>query len=629
MLAYFPSIYKDELIYSLLSRYHYRSGNDNGRNSIKDIFGVNKLYIIPDLTSNIGDLTYKLSHFTEVDIDKWISNHTLYNYYTNFISSEIKLLVKQYMIDGSGENKIHYLTGQVATTIKEPIFFRYCPDCIRLDIKSYGETYWRTYHQLPSVFVCLEHECLLKDSLINIRQDITKFDLPSIEKSSIDTHENNEILNLNFDLVYKMATESYRITNQNYEFDLVKLLNIYRNILRDKGYMKPSGSINQIKLREDFISFFGIKFLNVMQSIPSGIEGQCWLKAITRKHRKSFHPIRHLLFIQFLGESVDTISDYANMENAPFGQGPYLCLNIVAKHYLNPVITDLKVTTCNDTKRPVGTFTCSCGFVYSRRGPDLIPEDSRKIGRIKAFGAVWLEKLDSLINKETLSYRAIARILNVDTNTIIKYSNKQVREVIVTQTSIKNEEKIEWLAMVRNNPNQSRSELRKKNPSLYMRLYRSDREWLLQHSPNKAKIQSENKRVNWEERDLRILEEVKNAVKEINNSVKPVRITLSKIGRIIKQLPLLERKLKKLPHTEKFILSVTETVEEFQERRIQWAVEQLEKEDLSPWKIRRKAGLKDSFYEKWNGKIENYIDIKLSYTDNKTVMNKRMDSHYN
>lgn len=140
-----------------------------------------------------------------------------------------------------------------------------------------------------------------------------------------------------------------------------------------------------------------------MQSLPSGVDGECWLRAITRKQRKSFHPVSHLLIIHFLGESVDTIYVHHNTAYNPFGIGPFLCLNAAAEHYLKPVITDLKVTTCSDTKKPVGTFHCLCGFVYSRRGPDVTTEDKLKIGRIKEFGDTWFEKLDHLINQEKLS----------------------------------------------------------------------------------------------------------------------------------------------------------------------------------------------------------------------------------
>lgn len=542
MLSFFPKIYKDELLFSVLSRYHRQSGNITIKQTTEDLFGKKKIYIIPDLTTELELLIIRISHFEKIEIDSWIDNHSLYNYYTNFSSEIVKQRVKDYMIKGNGENKIHYLTGQVASTVKEPIYFKYCPKCLQNDYEKYGETYWRTYHQLPSVFICIEHSQLLENSSIYFRQENPLSAHPCMENCfNVVNERETDLTKLNLALLLNVAEESYKIAIRNYHFSQVKLLEIYRYHLKEKGYMRGNGRINQIKLREDFNKFYGIVFLKLMQSFPSGVDGECWLRAITRKHRKVFHPIRHILLIHFIGESVDTIYQYNDKSYNPFGDGPHLCLNAAAKHYLKPVITDLRVTTCCDTKRPVGTFYCSCGFVYSRRGPDKTQEDKKKIGRIKQFGDIWLKELNYLINEEKLSFRACAKKLKVDTKTVIKYANKD--------SVVKNEKKENqnqgirnlWLELISEFPKYSRTELRKINPSLYMRLYRNDKEWLFKNSPEKVNKKINNQRVNWHVRDLQILEEVQDAFNELENSVKPIRITISKLGKLIKRSSLLEK----------------------------------------------------------------------------------------
>ncbi|MGA7936876.1 MAG: TnsD family Tn7-like transposition protein [Kovacikia sp.] len=35
-------------------------------------------------------------------------------------------------------------------------------------------------------------------------------------------------------------------------------------------------------------------------------------------------------------------------------------------------------------EKTCGTFTCSCGFIYCRTGPDRTEEDARRIAKIKA-----------------------------------------------------------------------------------------------------------------------------------------------------------------------------------------------------------------------------------------------------
>lgn len=578
MLVFFPSMYKDELLYSALARYHKRSGNLNNKDSALDLFGKKKAYIIPDLTTDLERLFNRVKPFTNSSINEWINYHTLYNYYTNFNSKEIKQNVRDKMLNGSSNNSLHYSTGQVAGTVKEPMYFRYCPNCLEEDIQMYGETYWRTYHQLPSVFICLKHSVLLEDSSILIRQGNSSFFYPNIE-NCLKNKNKSDFSKIDIELLQLLATESYKITKKNYEFDQLNLLEIYHFLLQRKGYVKSNGTIDQRRLEEDFNQKFKPSFLKLMQSIPSGVDGNCWLRAITRKHRKSYHPVRHLLFIHFLGESVDTIDQYANNFYRPFGERPYLCLNPAANHYLQPVITNLKITRCSDTKRPVGTFSCTCGFVYSRRGPDKTEEDKTKIGRIKILGDVWLNKLNQMIEKEGLSYSECSRILKVDKNTIIKYSSQTNRNPINKKDNIKCVSKQQWLDLIKQYPTVSRTNLRKKNPALYMRIYRNDKEWLKKHPPFAKKNVVTNKRVDWVKRDLKILDEVKKVVEDLGAREKPVRITLSSIGKAIKQLSLLEQKADKLPLTIAYIDSVKESVTDFQKRRIDWSVRQLRDEE--------------------------------------------------
>jgi hypothetical protein len=595
MLAFFPSIHKDELLYSALSRYHNRSGNLNNKDSAFDLFGKRKAYIIPDLPTDLEILFSKVKHFTNSCIDDWINYQTLYNYYTNFNLKEIKKSVRNRMLNSNGNNSMHYSTGQIAGVVKEPMYFRYCPKCLVEDYNIHGETYWRTYHQLPSVYTCLEHFVLLEESSVLMRQGNSSFFYPNVENCSMNKHD-YDFSKIDIELLHHFTAESYKLNSKDYEFEQLNLLEIYHYLLRREGYVKSSGTIDQRRLEEDFIKKYKTDFLMLMQSIPSGVDDSCWLRAISRKHRKAFHPIRHLLLIHFLGESVDTINQYANKVYCPFGEGPYLCLNPAAKHYLKPVITNLKVTWCSDTKSPVGTFSCICGFVYSRRGPDITSDDKYKIGRIKIFGDTWLEKLNHLIEKEKLSYRAISRILKVDTNTVIKYSKiRNSKFEIITQNN-NSDLKQQWLELMRKYPTLSKTELRKKNPSLYMRIYKNDKEWLKENSPIIKRSIATNKRVDWEERDLQLLCEVKRVVEDLSTREKPVRVTVSSIGKAINQKSLLEKKADKLPLTIAYINTVKESVTDFQKRRIKWAVKDLEDEEIEVWKIIRKAGIREYFY---------------------------------
>ena len=57
-------------------------------------------------------------------------------------------------------------------------------------------------------------------------------------------------------------------------------------------------------------------------------------------------------------------------DEGPFGKGPWPCLNKAADHYKQPVIQHVNITRDYKSSAPIGTFECSCKFVYARKGPD-------------------------------------------------------------------------------------------------------------------------------------------------------------------------------------------------------------------------------------------------------------------
>ncbi|KRG13977.1 Tn7-like transposition protein D [Virgibacillus soli] len=607
MLTYFPSFYEGELLYSVIARYHIHSGNINFRETTKDLFGKAKTYIIPDLTTDLEVLYSKTQHFGISDVNNWIDKHTLYNYYTNFNSINTKSIVRKRMLVNNESTGIHCVTGQLASTVKEPTYFRNCPDCTKEDMRIYGETYWRAYHQLPSVMVCLKHSVLLQDSSILFRQMSSSIAIATEENYA--KMDYNHLSNIDIAWLHTFAEESYKILVKEYSFEPTKLEEIYHYLLKDKGYMSIKGKVDQKRLARDFLSTYGTNVLNLMQSTPGDNDGNCWLRSITRKHRSSFHSIRHLLLIHFLGESVDTIYQYINKTYNPFDEEPYLCLNPAADHYLSPVIKNIKIKNCHRTNKIIGTFYCSCGFIYTRKGPDTTPEDRVKLGRVIEFGDVWKKKLHCMIHEEKRSYQACSSFFKVGINTISKYALNV--ECIDREKNRKketvNQIKSQWLFLMKHNPGISKTELRKMEPAIYMRLYRDDRKWLDNNSPigiRKVKICN---RVNWKERDLNILSEVKDAVKALLTCDKPVRLTIGSIGKAINRLSLLEKNSEKLPLTMEFILIHLESVTDFQKRRIQWVVEQLENDELVEWKIKRLAGLNPKFYKDMEGEIERFI----------------------
>lgn len=85
----------------------------------------------------------------------------------------------------------------------------------------------------------------------------------------------------------------------------------------------------------------------------------------------------------------------------------------------------------------------------------------------------------------------------------------------------------------------------------------------------KRKINYSEKRVDWNNRDKKLLKEVKQVLLNWDSKgEKLIRITTTSTGNKLNKLSLIQKHLNKMPKTPNLILASTETAEEFQLRRL-------------------------------------------------------------
>lgn len=592
MIGFIPKLYPDELLYSFIARYHSHSLNKCTKYTFEELFGRKAYFAVPDLPINLKELSNELNLFLKIDVHQLMKKHTMLNYYINFIPENKKSFVKDAMITGDRKGAVHMMTGIMASKVKEKKYLLFCSNCAEEDSSRYGEIYIRLNHQLPGVYVCIKHRVILDESSYSYRSKRKDLKFPKIEstfRKAIDQCNGST-----FQTLLVIANESANLTINDYHFNFVELQKIYKALLIRKGFMSSRGIVFQKTLAAEFINFYGQELLSILQSNVDYDKESCWLKAITRKHRKVFHPVRHILLIYFLGETVGTLNK-VNREDNPFGHGPYLCLNKAAQHYGEKVIPQVTITFCSKTKLPIGSFKCVCGFHYTRKGSENEIRDEYKLSRVKEFGEVWIAKVLDLIHNKKYSFRATAKALSADTCTVIKYSkNLTLKVSTVNKTdTVLFLKKNEWLSLAKENPNLSITQLRKLNGSLYLFLYRKDKEWLKDHSP-RVKRKVINNRVDWYQRDRFIRDEIEKVILQIMNQAPPIRITISRIGTEIGQRDLLQKHLNKLPMSKMLLSNRIEDKQTFQIRRVQYILRNLKngKSEIRDWKVIRLAGLK-------------------------------------
>ena len=358
MLGFFPTLYPGELLYSGIARYQIRSGNLSPKSNIEELFNSRTITATADLPCGLDNLVQNLPSYSPITVESLIQNHTLYPFYAPFLPPKRAREIKDSMKSDRGGN-IHTLAGIMASSIYTPNYFRFCPDCLQQDLNKYGETYWHRLHQIQGVIFCPVHHIPLPNSQIPI-QGMNKNQYEAATKSNCQIRESEVNYSQTvIEQLINLAQDIAGLLENIYPSRTLEwFTKRYQTLLVERGYANVSGRVRQEKLIDDFLYFYDTKFLEVIDSTVAYEDKSNWLSQIVRKHRKVFHPIRHLLMIRFLTDSIDTFFQN-NKQYRPFGRSPWLCLNAAADHYLQPVITDLKVTPCLENKKPLGTFTCS------------------------------------------------------------------------------------------------------------------------------------------------------------------------------------------------------------------------------------------------------------------------------
>ncbi|MGG0293734.1 TnsD family Tn7-like transposition protein [Bacillus pacificus] len=264
---------------------------------------------------------------------------------------------------------------------------------------------------------------------------------------------------------------------------------------------------------------------------------------------------------------------------------------------------------------PIGTFNCSCGFIYARKGSDKLVDDLYRIGRIKAFGGVWKEKLKEINGEKRYSLREMARMLGVNPKTIKKYldSDTNMPNVVMNDSLSKLKLYRERLLQgIRNHPSYSRTQIRKHLPNEYMYLYRQDKRWLFEQLPAIQIRRNPTSTVEWKIRDQEYLFKMKELYKELIALDKPVRITTSLIGKRLGILSNLEKHLGKLPQTTKYLEEIFESTEQFQIRRCCKIIDHMlqEEQPVLLWKIQRLGAVKSHHYHNIKPYLEGYLQNK-------------------
>lgn len=300
-LSFFPSPYPGEWWYSVLCRYHVRTGNSKHQTTLQNLCGGKTSSAIGALYPN-STIYHILSKLPEglLDPSEVAENHTLFRYYSRFYS----LNEKKDMLNRIIKGEMAVITSIRKFADMAHWHPQYCPCCAEADREVYGEAYWHMVHQIPIIKVCPMHGCYLHqvDTIPLTHTDYSFYPLDSLLQKMPEKEEANGppwLLPLT-----KILSDYYSLP---LEASVSTSHNNLAIALSNQGYgviqgTSPYTILDAKKLYADMTDFYGLEFI---KSIFGGKDPFCHINRMSKWLIKT--PERYALLQCFAGVGAETV----------------------------------------------------------------------------------------------------------------------------------------------------------------------------------------------------------------------------------------------------------------------------------------------------------------------------------
>lgn len=604
MLGYFCAPYPDELLYSVCARLSDRVAFPCAQHTLVELFGTPNAMIGVDLPSYLQYFVRVIPHGHGYTTDQLIEQHTLLPFYEPFLDLSRSATIRERMKTG-GRHGFQFLLGSKGPNLNKPDWLRYCPRCVESDRNQYGECYWHRVHQIPGVLVCPDHGIWLENSTAPARGLRACHTFRSAEGSIVLQPPRRLAPDQpGSTAIAAFAKNAQWLIEHPQKADSAGVRRRYLALLAERGLATYRGQVSAQRLCHEFLTYYPNAVLERFEGHGGSLSDGRAVLALVHRYETQLSPIHHLLLIQFLGHTVESLFRLPS-EPQYFGNGPWPCLNRAARHYGERVIDRCEIQMSTADGRPVGVFRCRCGFGYSRVGPDWSPMMECHIGRVLDYGVTWDRKLKELWLESGLCVDAIAQRLGVSPPTLrsqvrrlglslrridararmrLPSARRWSKPAIVWALSEIPARRRRWL-MLSTMRNRSWATLRERR-RLSTWLQRHDRLWFRAHPANRAKgfvgvVGRGN--VDWDARDREYAELVETTADRLRKHPgRPIFLSRARIIQHTGHQRIMAPHLTRLPRTRRVFARVVETRIAYRLRLINWAAWQLSAGDEPP-----------------------------------------------
>lgn len=554
------SAVEEESIFGIVSRFHKLSGNICSRNTIFDLTGNYAVHFSLFFPSFLPELFVRL-RLPLSSVGELVNRHTILPYFRLFAKSNHYAKIYQELVDGSGRRtqiSLGMLSGRLGTNV-----LRFCPDCASEDIQTLGIATWYRVHQLPGVLVCPYHGSRLKFRSTSIKgRAPPQFILPNLTEAGedcvgrTDNYANKKLL--------KFATLSAELLAlENTGESLDDLRQKYLSHLCREGLAKVSMCHRQEEFVDRFCNFWcDLKSVEPFSLALSSCHRQdSWLIGLCQKPHSTVHPLKQLLLIGFLADSVRSFLDWPTLSSVNAASERVAMQYETLEESIGRLHREGQMPP--QIAKLVGIPASSVRIIGAKIGIDFEkrPTKARHVVRCQARSALAAgESLTNIGRMTHLSVSTITTILAADPQleqqrSLCLLEKRRILSRQKFQNAIK-EFKPATLSYLDNIMSEDLAWL-----------YRHDREWLREQARLAGMPASRGVPIDWGERDEILVIEIWSAITTILSLADPyVRVTRKEITCRVKHAVWMSHNFFRLPKTKILLDRETETYEGFKER---------------------------------------------------------------
>jgi hypothetical protein len=402
---YFPQFYDDELFCSAIGRYHVHRNSGSWARTQGELFGTETGRISVDLPGNLLAFEENVGHIVQLSADELAWKYTLFPFLAAYCSRERQEEVLNRMgrrVEGSASPYI--LLGMGRWRQDSPSYMRTCSECVARDITLKGETYFRRLFQLPGVFCCLDHQCVLSNTYHLYRSPgaasvaIAKpGDLAGPCLPNVTDEELEQLLDL--------AAYAKEVLNRQSCDVMSRSGTELRETVLGLGFRRGT-QVAVARFEKEFRAFFGENVLQWL-NLGNNEETKASIVGSLKASEGRDAPVPNMLLDLFLQNFQSIDSGRIRLKASH-----WRCQNPLAPHFGQPVVDRMTLTRRPQGPERYARFSCSCGFVFSASVDTPDGEGEPIIARRITYGPLYRDAVQSMA-RSGVSIEGIADALGI------------------------------------------------------------------------------------------------------------------------------------------------------------------------------------------------------------------------